>query len=535
MKTVRLGLEKPGAVFLSLLLCWMSATPAVLAQERRGEAEVSVPIQGQQPQGPAPATAGGEDDPAEAAPAAGRNIRGVQIGSEPSGPPAPRTPKDPMETKVTVRVKDVPLATFLETISAQAKVNFIITEGLDKKRVTAFLQGINVRDALQTLLEMRGLTYTRVGRSNTYVISQRSRKAPNRITRIYTLNHIPLVSVLTPVSNQAGGGADASAAGGGGLSMGASPGSAGGPAGASGGSASEAGGILKIIWNILTKEGRVNVDPRTNSLVVTDIAEVFPQVEQIIAELDRKAPQIMIEVQIVEINSDRTQQLGIEWGGADGQLAAFQGGSRETPFPFNLQSNASKIRFFDSGTVKNGIVDLTQLTVILRALVSRSEARFLGKPKVMTLNNKTAMIQVSQDTAIGRQATQTSVGNTGGASSINSAERRPTGLLLKVTPQVNRENYITMQVEPTYVNVIQSSLGSDILDPINRSASSMVRVKNGQTLVLGGLLSSRENKIVRKVPILGYLPIIGWFFTSLSTQRNNTDLVIFITPTTVND
>ena len=63
----------------------------------------------------------------------------------------------------------------------------------------------------------------------------------------------------------------------------------------------------------------------------------------------------------------------------------------------------------------------------------------------------------------------------------------------------------------------------------------MVRVKNGQTLVLGGLLESRETKSVRKVPFLGYIPLIGWLFTSVSNQRNNTDLVIFVTPTIVYD
>jgi len=74
-----------------------------------------------------------------------------------------------------------------------------------------------------------------------------------------------------------------------------------------------------------------------------------------------------------------------------------------------------------------------------------------------------------------------------------------------------------------------------VFDPISRAASTLVRVKNGQTLVLGGLLESRETKVVRKVPFLGYIPLIGWLFTSNSTTRNNTDLVIFITPTIVND
>jgi type II secretory pathway component GspD/PulD (secretin) len=95
-----------------------------------------------------------------------------------------------------------------------------------------------------------------------------------------------------------------------------------------------------------------------------------------------------------------------------------------------------------------------------------------------------------------------------------------------------------MLVEPSFTNVIESKISSQsspVFDPTTRAASTLVRVKNGQTLVLGGLLESRETKSVRKVPLLGYIPLIGWLFTSVTNQRSNTDLVIFITPTVVND
>ena len=125
-----------------------------------------------------------------------------------------------------------------------------------------------------------------------------------------------------------------------------------------------------------------------------------------------------------------------------------------------------------------------------------------------------------------------------GSSSGSSVERFTTGLTLRVTPQVNSEGYITMFVEPSFTNTRESSISSAearIFDPVTRGASTLVRVKNGQTLVLGGLLQSRERKLVRKVPFLGYIPLIGWLFTTISNTRKNTDLVIFITPTIVTD
>src|SRR6202035_4606661 len=105
--------------------------------------------------------------------------------------------------------------------------------------------------------------------------------------------------------------------------------------------------VARIICTVLTKDGDIELEPRTDSLIVTDIPEVFPQVEQIIAELDKKAPQVMIEAQIVEINSDRTRNLGFEWGGTNGELGTFTGGQRDTTFPLNFPRNLSNTHLFD--------------------------------------------------------------------------------------------------------------------------------------------------------------------------------------------
>ncbi|UPT75918.1 MAG: type II and III secretion system protein [Elusimicrobiota bacterium] len=277
---------------------------------------------------------------------------------------------------------------------------------------------------------------------------------------------------------------------------------------------------------------------------------------------------MLIEAQIVEIDSQRSRELGFEWGGPNGELGTFTGGVRDTTFPLNLPTNLEKSRFFDplagvtssigasggsaqaaapaapaAGPINTGsfmrtsVLDLTSLKIALRALISRSEARFLGKPKILTLNNKSAVIEISSSEATNFRQSQSSLGGSGGQT-VNDVAREPTGLILRVTPQVNKEGYITMLVQPSFTDVQESSLStiaSRVFNPIRRSASTLVRIKNGQTLVLGGLLRSTETKVVRKVPFLGYIPIVGWLFTSSSTRRVNSDLVIFITPTIVSD
>lgn len=485
-------------------------------------------------------------------------VQGIQIGATPAAArPAAREALSPLETRVTVRVKGAPLATFLDTISAQAKINFIITEGLEARRVTAFLQNVTVREALQVLLEIKGLTYQQIGKSNTYVVTPRSKTVENLITRIYTLSYIPLIN-LSP-STQGGGGAGGPTpqAGPGstpGAAPGGAPGAGGGGPGGGGGSACGAGGggeaqniaILNVLCTIMSRNGRVSIEPRTNALIVTDVPEVFPQIEQIIAELDKKAPQVIIEAQIVEINSTRAKDLGFKWNA----VAKFGAGARVTTFPMVLPGDMTKVRFLDpvgstpplgsprgvgSGATSNAssILDLTGLNVTLSAIVSRGEGRFLGKPKILTLNNMEAKIEITQKTALNLTTSNQAQTGTQGT----DVKREDTGLILKVTPQVNKDGYITMLVNPEYSDITPSAINSVVpsFDPIKRSASTLVRVKNGQTLVLGGLLRSKEEKTVAKVPFLGYIPLIGWLFTSVTSGRSNTDLVIFITPTLVAD
>ncbi|MDE2512408.1 MAG: hypothetical protein KGL74_14880, partial [Elusimicrobia bacterium] len=285
------------AVSLSLVL---DGAPA-FAQRRKAEPEANPDFQSAlKPKNEGGPVADSSESSAEPSADTGgeekliesRSVQSVQIGAAPAARAATVSETAPLDTRVTVRVKGAPLATFLDTISAQAKVNFIITEGLEQKRVTAFLQNVTVREALQVLLEIKGLTYQQIGKSKTYVVTQRSKQAENLITRIYSLSFVPLIPISSDDST------DKAAA---------LIGTGGGNTGAGQlkpcATKNQKISIARIVCTVLSKTGDIELEPRTNSLIVTDIPEVFPQVEQIIAELDKKAPQVMIEAQIVEIDS----------------------------------------------------------------------------------------------------------------------------------------------------------------------------------------------------------------------------------------
>lgn len=468
----------------------------------------------------------------------------------------------PLDRQVSIRVSNVPISAFLNSITTQAKINFIMSEEFANKKVTASLTRVTVREALDTLLRVHGLAYQRIGKSDSYVVTKRSNDAPDTITKIYTLSYISLQGVgsasseLNSIMPQdvSNSGSSSNYSGGG---MGDVTGGMGGNSGGSGSDSYSSGGgdITKIVQSMLSPVGKIAVDPRTNKLIITDVAEVFPQVENILAELDIKPPQILIEAQIVEVSKTSGLNLGFEYGGGDGTMVSMTGPKRKVDldyikgigvkgwnyiFPSKDQLNNDSSSgdsgsgsgdsgsSSDEGEDEGGLLDFSAFNIVLRSLLTRGEAKYLGKPKVVTLNNKTATITTSTDATVGY--TQSLSGSGGTEMSTSSAERKRVGLTLQVTPQVNREGYVTLYVQPSYSDVVSSGF-DNTRDTTTRAASTLVRVKNGQTVVIGGLLTSRETEQTRKVPLLGDIPIVGWLFTSKTRSKSTTDLVIFITPT----
>ena len=430
-----------------------------------------------------------------------------------------------------------------------------MSEEFANKKVTASLTKVTVREALDTLLRVHGLTYQRIGKSDSYVVTKRSSDAPDTITKIYTLSYISLQSMGSASSEMASiTPQDVSYA------NSLSNSNSGSSSSSSGGDAySSSAEIIGIIKSMLSPVGRIATDPRTNKLIITDVAEVFPQVENILAELDIKPPQILIEAQIVEVSKTSGLTLGFEYGSGDGTMLSLTAPSRNVTsdylrgkmkdengnlvkmhgwdwiFPKNDNSSSSSSGGGSSsggsseGGEKAAVLNFAAFNIVLRSLLTRGEAKYLGKPKVVTLNNKTATITASTDAAVGVTMSQSGSGS-GEGMTTRSAERKQVGLTLQVTPQVNREGYVTLYVQPSYSDVVSSGF-DDMKDTTNRATSTLVRVKNGQTVVIGGLLTSRETDQTRKVPLLGDIPILGWLFTSRSTSKSTTDLVIFITPT----
>ena len=460
-----------------------------------------------------------------------------------------------LNKRVSVNVNNMPIGTFLSSIARQSKINFIMDDNrYSDKKVTASLKDVTAKEALDTLLRVQGLTYQRIGKSDNYVITKRSDELPDLITKVYTLNYVslqpqstlsqdlknimPADSTSTALGSGIGSSSTtnifdsgSSSSSGPGFTLGANGGSGGG----SGSGSNDGSAILDVIKSVLSNQGRIAVDARTNKLIVSDVPEVFPQIEAILAELDVKAPQILIEAQIVEVSKSSGFEVGFNWN----ITGSFTAGETDVPWTwFKKDSSGNVLKWFgatgEGGTGSGWNLDFKTLGVVFTALMSNGEARSLGKPKVITMNNSPAVITSAREAAV----SNVTKSNESSTTSYSGVERKTVGLKLTVTPQVNKEGYVTLSVAPSYSDLVPSenvSKEDQTYDTVTRAVSTLVRVKSGQTVVLGGLLQSSEKETITKVPLLGQIPVLGWLFKSKNKTKSTTDLVIFLTPTVLSE
>jgi type II secretory pathway component GspD/PulD (secretin) len=176
------------------------------------------------------------------------------------------------------------------------------------------------------------------------------------------------------------------------------------------------------------------------------------------------------------------------------------------------------------------------MTVTLKALQDAAKLKIIAKPRILVLDNHPALIKITTNEVLSTQTNTLGTDTTGVTST--TAERTETGTSLRVTPLINMDNKITMTVEPRFVTAAASTITVNALaarNPTIRTARTTVMLNNGQTLVLGGLLDSRQTNEVRKVPYLGDLPWIGEIFTRRSADTDDRELILFLTPQIIRD
>lgn len=419
---------------------------------------------------------------------------------------------------ISMDFRDTPLTDVLKILSQQSGLNFIGSQDVSSKRVTLYLNNVPVEEALERILNANNLTYEIQPGSGIFIVKTLDRPTKNLLTKIYRLKHASVSSSKINSTIKIDSSESSS-------SSSSSSGSA--PSASSGGTSS---GIVAAVKAVLTSSGTIVEDPRTNSLIITDIPSQFPTIEQTLARLDVSIPQILIEVEMLDVSKSTADLIGVRIG--DTPLA-FTGAQREHVYPWNQNRLLDK-ELIDNPSYTVGTITASGLTATLQFLETQTDTKNLARPRILTLNNETAQIKISTNEAVG-VVNQTS-SSEGSATSSVEAERVETGVFLTVTPQANLlTGEITMAIEPKVIQardgtIVDPNNGRPFKDPEERGSKSILKVLDGDTIILGGLVRTDNSNTLIKVPILGDIPILGAAFRHKDKGDIQRELIIFITP-----
>ena len=345
------------------------------------------------------------------------------------------------------------------------------------------------------------------------------------------LNNAPLVTEFIRLNYARASGTLAQAAGStGGFAGGSTNQSFSGGAGgdATGGSGDQ--GILPIISRRLSRRGSVEVDGRSNTLIITDVKENIDAIRQLVTLLDQPEPQVEIETRIVVANRNFSRDLGVQLAasvtsnrGGLGSLATIPGQAPTIgPQPTN-DLNATAANTVISLTT--GLFGTAQISAAITAAETKGQAKTIATPRVTALNNRPAQIETGQQIPV-----ITPQVGAGGGALVFTTTYVSVPLRLSVTPQITDAGTVVLRVTAENNTVNQTIVVNGTPGIDTQRMQTEVLVPDGGTTVIGGALNDNETEIQRRTPGLGSIPVLGNLFKRRTTTRGTAEILFFITP-----
>jgi general secretion pathway protein D len=345
--------------------------------------------------------------------------------------------------------------------------------------------------------------------------------------------------------------------GGGGFGGGGIGGGAAGGARAGGAAGSSANNSITRTYpaNGTIPDAYFTIDPETRRVVVIAPEEAMPYVMQVLTNLDRPKPQVLIKVVFLEVSYNNSLDFGLEggWTKGIGQSAGaattanasdvFGLGNLNQSGSFaslatNLNAVGQPLSSFQStaSTVAGGNAGLYQIVnpnyqVTLRAIAQAGKARVLSRPSILARNNQPATITVGQSVPLVTSVSYNGLNGT----PINAISYQNVGVILEVTPFITADGLVEMIVAPQVSSIDPSqgiAISQGVYAPIIdiRSANTVAVTPDGQTVILGGLMSKSKSSTDTKVPLLGDIPLLGNLFKRKQSSDTQDELIIFLTP-----
>ncbi len=270
-------------------------------------------------------------------------------------------------------------------------------------------------------------------------------------------------------------------------------------------------------------EGQADIQPdtTTNSLVIRTSPRNFQSIQGLLRDLDRMRPQVLIKVLIADVTLDNQTQFGVE-GFWENKMTVGGGDKATNRFGTDFPLGTNGFTYTLTGDEFQGT---------LNAFASEGKLKVLATPRIMVLDNQTANINIGKDVPRITNSTINSLGN-----AVNSVTYESVGVILNVTPHINPDGLVTMIVAPEISDVASQAESVVITEGVSsptfnvNRATTTVAVRNGTTVVLGGMIRDSVDDTVSKIPILGDIPLLGFLFSHTSKHTIKRELMIFLTP-----
>ena len=288
---------------------------------------------------------------------------------------------------------------------------------------------------------------------------------------------------------------------------------------------------------VISKEVQIVADKATNSLVITANKDDYLILEDVIEKLDIPRRMVYIEALLMEVSVNKQFALGVQWlaadntGSYDGRdIGTFVGMTPSEPI-LPTPTAAGTVSLppgFSLGvlgeTITIGGITFPTIGAVIKAFQTDTDVNILSTPQLMTIDNEEAEIVVAENIPFltRQETTQTGL-------DYSNYEFKDVGITLNITPQINQERFVRLKISQELAQVVeQQAIG--LPTTLKRQAKTTVTIKDGHTVVIGGLIQETRTQGMDRVPCLGDVPLLGWLFKSLSRSSDRKNLFIFLTP-----
>lgn len=402
-------------------------------------------------------------------------------------------------TLISLNLDNTDVRTILETMAKKGGLSVIIDDSVTGT-VRVSLKAIPLDEALYTILKLKNLSFRKMG-STLLIASEasfRTKGFSGNSTALLRFDNAKAEDV-EPIFKQ--------------MLASGTTGGAGGAAGAAGGG--DAGGP------------RIILDKRTNAILVTGTEEILDQARQIKALLDIQTPQVSIEVKMIEVSERGQRELGLSYGFGASKFGAGFNNPDPNATAGDVGNQAGNAGTADSAITFHALGNYTaNFNARLSAAIRDSLATVIANPKVTTQDSKKATIRIVNKYPV----LTTTVQPNGPAQT--SVSFQDVGQTLDITPRVDTQGFVTLELAPE-ISARSGGVavnGNDVPIIDSRSVSTTMRVKDGESIIIGGLSRMDETNVTNKIPLLGDIPIIGNFFRHSSNQKVKNEIILLVTP-----